>query len=549
MNRKENIRQLQNEEFDVCIIGGGASGAGAALDAATRGLKVALIERNDFAAETSSRSTKLIHGGVRYLEQAFKNLDFGQLKQVKHGLEERFYVLRNAPHLAHPLALMTPVFSAFEAAYFSAGLQLYGFFAKNDSLPKAKWLSKKETFERIPNLSKKVHSSVLYYDGQLDDARYCLALSQSADKAGAATLNHAELVSFDKDVTGKVVAANVRSLLNEEEGLSFKIKANIFINCTGPFSDAIRMMANDEEEVRITPAKGVHILIPKAFMPGKEAMLIPKTKDGRVVFVIPFENKVMVGTTDTPYEKLNEEPLLESEEIDYLLETMQPFFQEMPERKDILAGFGGLRPLISEKGGSRNDTKSLLRDHAVEVDEKSGLISLLGGKWTTYRLMGQDVIDAACRALGVEKESKTKKHYLVGGEGYNPENYKALQHKFGIDEDIAQHVSSKYGTKADEVLALTASSSDLKNRLHPNYPFIEAEVIYTVTNEMAVTVRDFFARRTRFEFLDWKATKQATPKVSELMGNALSWTAEQTATNCKAYEELITEFQKTAGLS
>jgi glycerol-3-phosphate dehydrogenase len=549
MNRKENIQQLKTETFDVCVIGGGASGAGAALDAATRGLKVALIERKDFASETSSRSTKLIHGGVRYLEQAFKNLDFGQLRQVKHGLEERKFVLRNAPHLAHPLALITPVFSAFEAAYFSAGLLLYGFFAKNDSLPKAKWLNKKKTFEKIPTLSKTVHSSVMYYDGQLDDARYCLALAHSADEAGAATLNHAALAGFTKDENGKILSATVKSQLPEEHGMEIEVKAKIFVNCTGPFSDAVRIMANSEEEARIVPSKGVHILIPKEFLPGKEAMLIPKTKDGRVVFVIPFENKVMVGTTDTPYHDLEKEPILESSEVDYLLETMAPFFNKLPARKDILSGFGGLRPLISEKGSNPNDTKSLLRDHAVEVDEKSGLISLLGGKWTTYRLMGQDVIDAVCKELNVATESQTKEHYLVGGENYRPENYQNLMNTYALPEDVAKHVSEKYGDMAEKVLALTHFDENLTQRLHPDYPFIGAEVVYTVRDEMAVSLRDFFARRTRFELLSWKAAKQSIPKVADLMGEELGWTPEQKSANITAYSNEISHFQNQAGVA
>jgi glycerol-3-phosphate dehydrogenase len=549
MNRKENIRQLKTETFDVCVIGGGASGAGAALDAVTRGLKVALIERKDFASETSSRSTKLIHGGVRYLEQAFKNLDLGQLRQVKHGLEERRFVLRNAPHLAHPLALITPVFNAFEAAYFSAGLLLYGLFAKNDSLPKAKWLNKKKTFEKIPTLSKTVHSSVMYYDGQLDDARYCLALAHSADEAGAATLNHAALAGFTKDENGKILSAIVKSQLPEEHGMEIEIKAKIFVNCTGPFSDAVRMMANSEEKARIIPSKGVHILIPKEFLPGKEAMLIPKTKDGRVVFVIPFENKVMVGTTDTPYHELEKEPILESDEVDYLLETMGPFFSKLPERKDILSGFGGLRPLISEKGSNPNDTKSLLRDHAVEIDEKSGLISLLGGKWTTYRLMGQDVIDAVCKELKVAAKSQTKEYYLVGGENYRSDNYQNLMNTYALPEDVAKHVSGKYGDMAEKVLALTHFDESLTQRLHADYPFTGAEVVYTVREEMAVSLRDFFARRTRFELLSWEDAKESIPKVADLMGEELGWTPEQKSANITAYSNEISHFQIQAGVA
>ena len=249
MNRAKNLERLQNEHFDICIIGGGASGAGCALDAALRGFKVALIEKEDFAAETSSKSTKLIHGGVRYLEQAFKNLDFAQLRQVKHGLEERHTVIRNAPHLAHPLALITPVYSWIEGLYFTIGLKIYGFFAKNDILPKAQWLNKKETFEHIPTLTPKLHSSVMYYDGQLDDARYCLALAHAADEAGAAVVNHASITGFEKDGHGKLSKAIFKDNLTENSNL--KISAKLFINCTGPFADNIRLMANPTQEKRI----------------------------------------------------------------------------------------------------------------------------------------------------------------------------------------------------------------------------------------------------------------------------------------------------------
>lgn len=545
MNRNENIQQIINQTFDICVIGGGASGAGVALDAALRGFKVALIERDDFASATSSRSTKLIHGGVRYLEQAFKKLDFGQLRQVKHGLEERHLVIRNAPHLAHPLALMTPVFSWFEGLYFSIGLKLYGWFAKNDTLPKAQWLSHEETFRRIPTLSKIVHSAVLYYDGQLDDARYCLAIAHSADEAGAATLNYAELKSFVKNEKGEIERAIVEDKLT---GNQLEIKAKLFINCTGPFSDAVRLMANPADEPRIQQSKGVHILIPKKYLPSADAMLIPKTADGRVIFVIPFEGSVMVGTTDTPYFALGQEPVLEASEIDYLLETMQPFFQHIPNQDEIKAGFGGLRPLITAKTENRKDTKSLLRDHAVEYDETSGLLSLLGGKWTTYRLMAQDTVDKAESILGKRKHCSTQHHYLVGGENYNENAYLSLMQQFELAEDIAKHLNQKFGNKAVNVVELINENVLLKNRIHPNYPFIQAEVIYCVREEMAVTLRDFFARRTRFELLDWNQTLESIDLVAELMANELGWPPKEKQKQQDFYKHLIESFKKEANI-
>lgn len=540
MNRAKNLERLTNEEFDICIIGGGASGAGCALDAVLRGFKVALIEKEDFAAETSSKSTKLIHGGVRYLEQAFKNFDFAQLRQVKHGLEERHTVIRNAPHLAHPLALITPVFSWFEGFYFKIGLTLYGFFAKNDSMPKAEWLNKKETFEHIPTLTPKLHSSVMYYDGQLDDARYCLALAHSADEAGAAVVNHASIINFQKNNNGKLTTAIVKDNLSEN---SISVKAKLFINCTGPHGDSIRLLANPEQEKRLRPSKGVHIMLPAEVLNSQDAMLIPKTKDGRVIFVIPFEGEVMVGTTDDEYRDLEKEPILIEQEIDFLLDTLRPYIAKVPDKSEIKSGFGGLRPLIASSGSKA--TKKLVRDHEVEYDEKSNLLSLLGGKWTTYRLMAKDTIDEACKILNNEAECKTELHYLVGGENYDFEEWKIIQKKYNLDEDICQHLLKKYGTKATEILEI----SSLTERIHKDYPFIKAEIIYTIREEMVGSLRDFFARRTRMELMDWKATFSAVDAVADIMATELAWSETQKQTNITDYKKLLKNFMQTASIS
>ncbi len=557
MNRTENLKKLETTQFDICIMGAGASGAGCALDAALRGYKVALIDKNDFAAETSSRSTKLIHGGVRYLEQAFKNLDFAQLTQVKHGLEERHTVLRNAPHLAHPLALITPVFSWIEGLYFTIGLKIYGWFAKNDPLPTSQWLNRKETFDIMPTLNKRTHSAVMYYDGQLDDARYCLALAQSANEAGVVVVNHTEVTGFEKDSSGKLIGARIR---NQKSGIrsqesevrnqendsrptthdSLLIKAKIFINCTGPHADAIRQLANPTLETIIRPSKGVHLMLPKEVLNSEAAMLIPKTPDGRVVFVIPFEGETMVGTTDTDYDALTQEPILESNEIDYLLDTLAPYISQRPDRSQVRAGFGGLRPLI--KSGSTKSTKKLVRDHEVEHDEASNLVSLLGGKWTTYRLMAKDTIDKIGELLDNETKCTTAEYLLWGAAGYDFENWKTIVQQHSLQPETAQHLLKKYGNKAELVLELLKENKNWKSKLAESQPYIQAEVIYQVRNEMACTLRDVLARRMRLELKDWQTTLDVLPTVAELMQPELGWDDIQKQLQIESYNSELHKF-------
>lgn len=544
MNRDSNLTRLRTEAFDVCIIGGGASGAGCALDATLRGLKVALIEKEDFAAETSSKSTKLIHGGVRYLEQAFKNLDFAQLKQVKHGLEERHTVLANAPHLARPLALLTPVFSWIEGAYFSIGLALYGWFAKNDALPKSKWLSKKDMMERIPTLAKNIHSAVMYYDGQLDDARYCLAIAHSAEEAGAAIVNHAQVIDFKYNTDKTLASATIKDTVNNT---TFEVKAKIFINCTGATADTIRRMANPSVKRRIRPSKGVHITLPYAVLNSKSALLIPKTPDGRVVFALPFEGELMVGTTDDDYTHLDEEPILNEKEIDFILETLEPYLAQKVEKHQVKAGFGGLRPLIV--ADERANTKSLVRDHEVEIDDTSKLISLLGGKWTTYRLMAKDTIDETEQILrGSISACTTDKHVLVGGVGYTPNSYLELSKKSNLDDATLKHLTDKYGSRAINLIFLINNNPELGEKLTPQYPHLKAEVVYTAEHEMACTVRDFMARRTRLEIMDWQTAHKITPEVARLLGATLDWNAAAIEKAATEYQLLLDKFKKEANV-
>ncbi|WP_338874632.1 FAD-dependent oxidoreductase [Spirosoma sp. SC4-14] len=542
MNRDDNRKRLQQETFDICIIGAGASGAGSALDAALRGYRVALIDRGDISGETSSRSTKLIHGGVRYLEQAIKKLDLAQLKQVRHGLAERRTVIRNAPHLAHPLALLTPVFSWFEGMYMSVGLALYAFFAGNDSFPKGSWLTKAQALAKMPTLTPNMHSAVLYYDGQLNDARYALALAHSADEAGAVVVNYLSVQDFDRE-GNRLTAAVVQ---DQVTGETFRIRARLFLNCTGPYSDAIRLLASSTLESRIRPSKGVHIVLPRETLQSDCAMLIPKTSDGRVVFAIPFGDKVFVGTTDDDYKDLSHEPVLEPAEVDYLLETLRPYLAKTPDKTQVLAGFGGIRPLIVS---SRATTKTLLRDHEVEYDATSGLLSLLGGKWTTYRLMAQDAIDRAGELLGKSMPGKTESHYLVGGENYRFSDWQQLQQHYKLPADVCQHLMRTYGTRAERVAQLTLSNSDLSERLAENQPFIKAEVMHQVREELAVRPRDVLARRWRLELADWQLTAQLTPAVASLMATELGWTDQVREKQIEEYRALLHSFFVKAGLT
>ena len=537
MNRVENLERLKSEAFDICIIGAGASGSGLALDAKLRGLKVALIDRGDFSSETSSKSTKLIHGGVRYLEQAFKNLDFGQLKQVRHGLAERKFLLSNGAHMSKPLGILTPVFSYWEGLYYTIGLKLYGWFAKNDKLPAARWLSKKEMFLVSPDIHPSAHSAVMYFDGQLDDARYALALAQTAHQQGVATANYVELTDFIKDSDGRISGA---FLNNKIENEIFKINSKLFVNCTGPFSDHLRILANSEDEKRIKPSKGVHIVIPKKYFRGEKALLIPKTKDGRLIFLIPFKSHILMGTTDTPYDALEEEPILNKNEIDYLLETAKRYLKAIPSPNEITAGFGGIRPLISAKRKSQKDTKTLLRDHEVEIDDKSGLISLLGGKWTTYRLMGQDTCDAICKILKNENPCKTTDFKLIGCQ---------TELSFKKPEDLKlesfKHLIGNYGDQTAVILQIIENKPELKEKIHIDFPFIKAEIKYVCKYEMAESLRDFFARRTRWEILNWDACLASLDVVGHIMAESLGWTNDRKIKEIADYKLVLENFKNS----
>ena len=516
MNRKVQLERLSaTKKFDICVIGAGATGAGVALDATLRGLKVLLIDKGDFAGQTTSKSTKLVHGGVRYLEQAVKKLDWEQYKMVKKSLFERDTLLKNAPHLAHPLALLTPCRTWIESIYLTIGLKIYEWISGKRTLGASRWLSKKQALDFIPELKKKTLSSaVLYYDGQMDDARYCLAIVQKAEELGCTVLNYTQALDFHKDNTGKLKSLIIKDLTSNA---LHTINADVFVNATGPFADHIRQMANPKLSSRMKVSRGAHLVLPAEVMKNPTAMLVPETSDGRVLFIIPWQDALLVGTTDEE-DILSETPDLEQIEIPYLLKYVNLYLEKPVTPDQILAGFAGQRPLLgkAEKG---SDTKSLVRDHEVEVDTNSQLVSIMGGKWTTYRLMAKDTIDHIYEAIWKkEVVSCTTEHQLLhGAEGYNYEDWKALVNQFQITENIAKHLLKKYGSKAKLVLELTENDENLKELLIENHPFIKAEVVYTINQEMAVNATDVLERRLGLKLRDEKASKIAEKYVNELL--------------------------------
>ena len=544
MNRLKNLSRLEHEAFDICIIGGGATGLGCALDAALRGLKVVLIERDDFAAATSSKSTKLFHGGVRYLEQAVKKLSMEQFRLVHKALYERKTLIQNAPHLAQPLALLTPCYTWWEGIYYAIGLKIYDWMAGKTNLAPSEWLSKAAALHRVPQLNgNKLRSAVLYYDGQFDDARYALAIAKTADTKGAVLINHVETLGFARNTEGVLTSLKVRETLQDED---YEIKAKLFVNATGPFSDRVRQLANPKAGQRMRVSKGAHVVLPRDLMPGDTAVLIPKTDDGRVIFMIPWQRRLLVGTTDDDCKLTEKEVALEKNDVDYLLKYVNRYFDKEIKPEQIKSGFGGLRPLL--QADPTEDVKSVVRDHEVEVDKTSGLISIMGGKWTTYRLMAKDTIDKCEEILrGVVSECQTDKQLLVGAEGFVKDDYKRLARKFGIPEYVTRRLNRRYGMEAIQVLMMIWKDPTLRHPIVQGSPILKAEVMYVAVHEMACTLKDMMSRRLGLELTDWEQTLEVMGTVANLLQEALWFSSTERDRMVADYRKEILEFQKTAG--
>ncbi|XP_059484896.1 glycerol-3-phosphate dehydrogenase, mitochondrial-like [Neocloeon triangulifer] len=528
--RAEQIESLQKESFDVLIIGGGATGAGCAVDSATRGLKTAMVEADDFGSGTSSRSTKLIHGGVRYLQKAIMGLDVDQYNMVKEALYERANLLAVAPHLSHPLPIMLPVYTWWQIPYFWFGIKMYDLVAGSKCVKSSYYLSKTDALELFPMLKKdKLCGAIVYYDGQQNDARMNLALALTATRYGATVANHVRVTSLLKDANGKVCGARMRDEMGG--GKEWEVKAKCVINATGPFTDSIRKMDDPQIKEICCPSSGVHIVLPGYYSPEQMGLLDPATSDGRVIFFLPWEKQTIAGTTDAPCE-ITHHPAPSEDEIQFILDEVKHYLSPDVEvrRGDVLSAWSGIRPLVSDP--NKPDTQSLARNHIVHVS-KNGLVTIAGGKWTTYRAMAYETIDAAVKASSLtpaHEKTQTDGLYLEGGKGWTPTMYIRLVQDFGLECEVAQHLANTYGDRAFAVARLAAMTGQrwpiIGKRLHPEFPYIDAEVRYAV-KEYACTAIDVIARRLRLAFLNVQAAQEALPMIIEIMGEEMGWNANE----------------------
>ncbi|OQX94823.1 FAD-dependent oxidoreductase [candidate division KSB1 bacterium 4572_119] len=513
MNRDNMLSRITDKStiWDIVIIGGGATGIGAAIEAASRGYKVALFEMGDFGQGTSSRSTKLIHGGVRYLQH-------GNVSLVLEALKERGLLLQNAPHLVHNLPFIVPVYDWWESPFYGIGLKLYDILAGKHGFGKSKLLSKEETIKHIPTVETDgLRGGVIYYDGQFDDARLIINMAETAAEQGAAVLNYIEVTGLIKKSDGFTAGVKITDM---ETNKSYDISSKVIINATGVFADAVRHLDDPKSTPIIRPSQGVHIVLNKEFLPGNSAIMVPHTDDGRVLFAIPWHDRIIVGTTDTPVEEVTVEPRPFKEEIDFLLEHAARYLTKDPTKEDVLSIFAGLRPLVN-LGGEEN-TADISRDHTVHISH-SGLITIAGGKWTTYRNMAEDTINQAAILGCLDETPSVSEKLPIHG-------YHQHAHQFG---DL-----SIYGSDAPKLQNLLHENPKYKEQLHPKMKYLTGEVIWAVRNEMARTADDFLSRRTRALLLDAKVSLEMAPKVIDLMAKELgrkkSWKREQ----LKKYSEM-----------
>ena len=505
MNRDESLNQIQqaSADWDVLVIGGGATGLGTAVDAASRGYRTLLVEQSDFAKATSSRSTKLIHGGIRYLRQADFHL-------VRESLRERFLLLQNAPHLVHPLAFIVPNYAWWEGSYYGAGLKLYDLLAGKFRLDSSKHLSRDQVLASLPTLRDGgLRGGVRYFDGQFDDARLAVCLAQTLHDLGGTPVNYLRVEALLKQ-DGRVRGAVARDL---ETGRIYEIHARTVVNATGVFTNSVRSMDDPQAPEIIATSQGTHIVLDKSFLPGDCALMVPQTDDGRILFAIPWQNRTLVGTTETAVQENTLEPRPLRAEIEFLLTHAGRYLSKKPAGQDILSAFAGLRPLV--KSGAERKTAGLSRDHTLLVS-RSGLVSVAGGKWTTYRKMGEDTINLAARTAGLSPQpSRTRDLKLHGWTRASD----------------ATAPGRGYGADNPRLQALLVENGDWSKPLHARLPYLAGEIVWAVRQEMARTVEDVLARRTRALLLDARASSEMAPTVAALMARELqrdaSWIKEQ----------------------
>jgi glycerol-3-phosphate dehydrogenase len=488
------------------------------LDAQLRGLSSVLIEAGDFASATSSRSTKLIHGGVRYLQEAVTDLDPGQYNVVKRALHERRIMLDNARFLAHPMEFLVPCYSRWDVFYYDVGVKIYDRIAGKHNFFPSRYRSPKDSLASWPLLQGHgLKGTIAYADGQFDDARYCVALVQTFTQAGGEAINHARVVRLEQDAGEKICAAEIEDQIT---GAKTTVQARIFVNATGPYSDHIRAMANPNVEKRLRLSKGVHILLPLDDRTS-DAVVVPKTDDGRVIFAIPWLGRLLVGTTDDEITH-EDELVVKRSEAEYLLRQLNRYLSRPYAVEDIVGGFAGVRPLVSS--GKKGKTKKLIREHEIEIDRESGLISVLGGKWTTYRAMAEDAINAVQQQLGLPvRGCVTREHHLSGSDGYSADYPKELAERYGVNEPTARHLSEKFGTNAAAVLDLARQQPELAGPIVAGFPAIQAEIAYSARSEMAATLDDVLERRTGVQFFSWDIAKKAAPVAAAVMQKEMGW--------------------------
>jgi len=512
INRSDQLNKLRESTiWDVVIIGGGATGLGTAVDAASRGFKVLLIEKYDFAKGTSSKSTKLVHGGVRYLAN-------GDIKLVMGALRERGLIFKNAPHVSSVQSFIIPVYSLFSKLKYLVGLKMYDWLAGSLRIGTSKSLSKDEVIAKLPHIkSKNLKGGILYYDGQFDDARLAVNLGQTAVEHGATVLNYMEATGFHKNEQGKVNGITIRDTETQE---SYEIKSKTVINATGIFVDDILKLDSPSHKNLVRPSQGSHIVIDQKFLEGIDALMIPETSDGRVLFGVPWHGKVLLGTTDIPIDEHTIEPRPMEDEIEFILKTADNYLNPSPKREDILAIYAGLRPLAAPKDNDES-TKEISRDHKL-IHSESDLITITGGKWTTYRKMAEETVNMAIKIGGLKDvPCKTRNLPIHGSttEVYHPH-------------------WNLYGKDYQAIQQLIQEDESLRELLVEGYEYNAAEVVWACRYEMIRKVEDFLARRCRLLLLDAKASMLAAPKVAEIMAKELGKSPEWVQNEVNQYIEL-----------
>ena len=518
MNRSAILRKLKEQsdyKWDIIVVGGGATGLGIALDGASRGYKTLLLEQSDFAKGTSSRSTKLVHGGVRYMAQ-------GDLLLVMEALHERGLMLKNAPHLTSNQEFVIPVYTFRDVIMYTCGLKFYDLLAGRLSMGKSYFIGREKTLARLPMLRESgLKGGVVYHDGQFDDSRMALALAQACVENDGTVINYCRVDDLLKNENGKIIGVKATEIISGEQ---LSLKAGLVINATGVFADEIIRMDNPQSKPTIKPSQGVHIVLPKSFLHSNSAIMIPKTDDGRVLFAIPWYDEVVVGTTDTPVNEINLEPVALDDEIAFILKTAGKYLVKPPVREDILCVFAGLRPLAADPENPTS-TKEVSRRHKITLSP-SGLLSVIGGKWTTYRLMAEETINKAIRAGFLEKRKCVTANLKLT--------------KTGAD-DLTNHFHI-YGDGSSEIKKMISENPGSGIPVDHRLPYTRAELIWICRNEMPVTVEDLLARRTRALFLNARASSEMAAEAAAIMagesGSDMNWQSEQ----IESYHRLVKNY-------